>query len=397
MAQKINISGIIGWEVLASDIKKEFKSFKPNDEVDIEINSPGGSVFEGIEISNAIKNHKGKTNVVITGIAASMGSYIAMSGDTIKAHDDATFMIHNASTIEMGDHREMRKTANVLESLTNILSKSYTKQTGQSNSEIRGLMDSETWMFGDEILNAGFVDEIIQTEKPEEKEDAVAFQKLVFLDCIKQMKEEESSKNDLDKVAAYFKTQSPDSTSDKAPEKSTQVKKDKIMDEKELLALLAKTEGAVEAHEKIVAESKTDFEKASLEDVLALSESAKTEYDTAIETTKTEASKEIDSEKLTVADAKFIATIISSGNYGESVKSIGVDALCGESDLKTFKMVTAIADEQAEKIKSLQVQGDQPESTPGAGIPNQEQEDVGKTKANAQTLSDAINNSNKVQ
>lgn len=391
---KIIISGIIGWDVLASDIKKEFKSLKPNDEVDIEINSQGGSVFEGIEISNAIKNHKGKTNVVITGISASIGSYIAMSGDTIKAYDDATFMIHNASVISIGDHRDMRKTANVLESLTNILSKSYAKQTGQSNSEIRGLMDDETWFFGDEIKNAGFVDEIIQTEKPEDKEDAVAFQKLVFLDCIKKMKEDEKSKVDLDNVAAYFKSQISD-TQDKKPKKTNQEKKESIMNEKEFLEFLAKNPEALAAYEKIVAELKTDFTKSSLKDVLALSESAKTEYDTAIETTKADASTQIEAGKISKADAKFAATVMQS--YGASIQSIAIDFICGESDMKTLKMVVALSDEQTEKIKSLQVQNEQPGETPASGIPNKKQDDIGKTKANAQTLSDAINNSNKVQ
>lgn len=393
---KLNISGIIGWDVLAADIKKEIKGFKPNDEIDIEINSPGGSVFDGIEISNAIKNHKGKTNVVITGLAASMGSYIAMSGDTIKAHDDATFMIHNASTIEWGDHRALRKTANVIESLTGLLSKAYTKQTGQANSEIRDLMNDETWLFGDEILNAGFVDELIETEKPESKEDAVAFYQLEFTDCVKKLKDEENSKNDLENVAAYFKNQTPDFPSDKTPETTNHVKKDKTMDEKELLALLAKHEGSLAAHEKIVAESKALTESLNLADFLASSESAQKEYDVAIETTKTEASTEIESGKLSKADAKYIATVIASGSYGDSVKNVGVDALIGESDTKTFKMVVAIADEQAEKIKSLQVQGSQPGATPAADAPNQDQSDKGATQAAAESLKGSFTSTSKV-
>lgn len=373
MAQ-LNISGVIGFDVLATDIKKEIKSFKPTDEIDIEINSPGGSVFEGIEISNAIKSHRGKTNIIITGLAASMGSFIAMSGDTIKAHDDATFMIHNASTIEIGDHREMRKTANVLESLTNMLSKSYVNKTGQSNSEIRALMDDETWLFGDEILNAGFIDEIIQTEKPEDKEEAVAFQKLVFNDSIKKVEEEKSSKNDLNNVAAYFKSQ--DQT---GKQQSTPVKKDKVMEEKELLALLAKTEGALEAHQKIVAEKESDFTKASLEDVLALSESAKAEYDTAIETTKADASTSIEAGKISKADAKFATTVMKS--YGSSVQAVATDFICGESDMKTLKMVVAIADESAEKFKSLQAQVNQPDATPAGDSPTDQISEEAKAES----------------
>ena len=369
--------------------KKEIKSFKPTDEIDIEINSGGGSVFEGLEISNAIKSHKGKTTTIITGFAGSMGSYIALSGDTIKAHDDAVFMIHNVSVFAMGDHRDLRQAANTLESLTSMLSKAYSRKTGQSNSEIRSVMDDESWFYGDEILNAGFVDEIIQTEKPEDKEDAVAYQKLAFIDCIDRLKKEENSKNDLENVAAYFKNQTPDK-----PEKTNPVKQDKTMNEKELLALLAKHEGSLAAHEKIVAESKTDFTKSSLKDVLALSESAKKEYDTAIETTKAEASTSIETGKISKADAKFAASVMKS--YGNSVQEVATDFICGDSDMKTLKMVVAISDENAEKFKSLQVQSGQPDATPGADAPNQKQEDDGKTKANAQVLSDRINQQGKV-
>jgi ATP-dependent protease ClpP protease subunit len=391
---KIVISGTIGWDVLAADIKKEFADLKPNDEVDIEINSPGGSVFEGIEIANAIKAHKGKTNIIITSFAASMGSYIAMSGDSIKAYEDATFMIHNASTIEWGDHHVLRKAANVVESLTGLISKAYEKQTGQSNTEIRELMNNETWLFGDEILNAGFVDEIIEAEKPETKEEAVAFQKLVFQDCIKKMNDEEKTKTDLDKVAAYFENQTK-SNSQPNQGKINQSQEEKKMNEKEFLAFLGKNPDALAAYEKIIAESKTEIENLSLSDYLEKSESGKTEYDAAIENAKADASTEIEAGKISKADAKFAAKVMQT--YGSSVQEVATDFICGESDIKTLKMVVAISDENKENIKSLQIQNGQPPATPATGISTKEQEKIGKTKANAQALSDAINNSNKVQ
>lgn len=392
MAHKINISGIIGWDVLASDIKKEIRALSPTDDIEIEVNSPGGSVFEGIEISNAIKSHKGKTTTIATSLTASMGSYIMMAGDIKKAHDDASFMIHNASTLSFGDHRDLRKTADVVESLSGMLSKAYARQSGKPLDEIQGLMDAETWLFGDEILASGFVDEIIQTEKPEDKEEAVAFQKLVFLDCIEKLKkEEDKNKNDINNLEAYFKGQ-----------KSTrpnQQTKEKTMEEKELLALLGKTEGALEAHQKIVlaAEKTMDFKALSLREILDSSESAKEEHDTAIEEAKTEASTEIDSTKMSIADAKFAGKILASSEYSEQTKNVGIEMFSGANDMKTFKLLVANEDMMNEKIKSLGVQQNQPDATPAGETPNERQAAIGTTKANAKILSDAINQKGQVQ
>lgn len=392
MPQKITISGIIGLDVLAADIKKEIKGFKPTDELEVEVNSPGGSVFEGIEISNAIKTHKGNTTTIATSLTASMGSFIMMAGDTKKAHDDATFMIHNTSIFTWGDHRALRKTANVVESLTGMLSKAYAKQSETSIGEIQGLMDEETWLFGDEILKSGFVDEIIQTEKPEDKEEAVAFQKLVFLDHIKTLKEKENQNSEIDNLAAYFKGQSSAEIPAKTPTK------EKTMDEKEFLALLGKTEGALEAHNKIVlhAGDKQNIAKLALSEFLASSESAKSEYDTAIETAKTEALTEIETGKMSVADAKFTGKILASSEYSEQTKNVGIEMFHGENDMKTFKLLVANEDMMNEKLKSMGVQQNQPEGTPAGGSPSQEQADKGQTMKSVDIIKAKLGNSNKV-
>jgi len=358
MAHKIIISGIIGWDVEAKDIKAEFKKIPPNAAVDVEVNSPGGSVFEGIEISNAIKSHKGKTTTIATALTASMGSHIMMAGDTKKAFNDATFMIHNASSIEIGDHRAMRKTAGILESLTNILSKAYVNQTGKEISEIHDMMDAETWLFGDEIKDAGFVDEIIQSESLTEKEEAVAYQKLVFMDSIEKMKEDNKNTGEIDKLAALFK----EDIKNEIPE--------------------------------IKPQPKIKEENMNLSDYLASNPEAKTEYDTVIAEAKTEGREELKTELK--ATSERVLPVVKSGEYVERVTEAGFEAMSGERSLTSFLDFVSLSDQINQKEKSDSIKIDQPDTTPGEGNTDKETMAKGQTKANAEALSAEINNTNKV-
>lgn len=357
--KKIVISGVIGWEVTAEDIRDQFSEIGKTDPAQVEINSPGGSVFEGIEISNLFKNHEGPVNVVITGLAASMGSYIAMAGDTISAHEDATFMIHNASTIAWGDHRELRKNANVIESLSKLLSNAYTKQTGKEKSEITGLMDDESWFFGEEIQTAGFVNEIIKTESPEDKNDAVAFQKLVFQDSIKKMSDQAKNKTEIDKLAAYFQAAAP-------PVQAT-----------------------TPVNEPEKPEPQKEEIKMGLAEFLAANPEAQAEYDQKITAAVGEVAKQ------RKVDAEKVAPIIMSDNYGKAIKNAGMKVLSGEKSYSNFEDMVAVVDEMNEKEKSSQVQEDQPKSTPGEQDTAPDAKT--KTQVNAEKLGDSINDQAKVQ
>lgn len=351
--KKVSISGIIGLDITSSDFKAEFKEFSPNDNVEIEINSPGGSVFQGIEISNVIKSHKGETTTIATSLTASMGSYIMMAGDIKKAFNDATFMIHNASAIAIGDHIALRKTANVIESLSNTLSKAYTNQTGKENSEIRSMMNAETWLFGDEILNAGFVDEIIESESPEEKEDAVAFQKLVFIDSIEKMKTEDKNAGEIDKLAAYFKEDSVKSEILKNP-----------------------------------IPTKTKEENMELSEFLAQNPTAKAEYDAAIALAKTEGKTELKTELKSIS-AKVLP-IVKSGEYMQRVTEAGFEAMSGERNLTSFIDLVALSDQISQKEKSDSVKDDQPEKTPSDSGPTAKASALAEMKAGAEKTKQAL-------
>jgi ATP-dependent Clp endopeptidase proteolytic subunit ClpP len=201
--QQIKINGEIGFEVLASDIEEVLNN--ANGDIELLIDSPGGSVFEGVTIFNLLRDYnKGKITAIINGVAASMSSYIAMVADELKVYDNSTFMIHNAWGVTIGDYRDMQKTAEILQGLTKLLAKQYALKTGLNEKEVQKMMDEESWFFGEEIVKSGFADSVIKTEKQEDKQSALALAKEKFKNSIKKIKEKEEGLND-EKVAALMK------------------------------------------------------------------------------------------------------------------------------------------------------------------------------------------------
>lgn len=126
------------------------------DEVDVEINSPGGDVFAGLAIYNGLRASGKKINVKVLGLAASAASLVAMAGDTIEMPENAFMMIHNPWGFAMGGADEMRNTADVLDKIGTGLVSTYAKRTGKTAQEITALLDAETWMTAQEAVDAGF-------------------------------------------------------------------------------------------------------------------------------------------------------------------------------------------------------------------------------------------------
>ena len=202
-AKVLPISGVIGWDVEAKDVRTFLDAAKGED-VEVQISSPGGYVYPGLEIFNLIRNHDGKVTTRLMGLAASMASYIAMAGNYVIAEDNAVFMIHNASGYAMGDHNIMRKAADVMEGLSNLIAQKYMSKTGKSLKELKALMDVDTFLYGDEITDAGFADEIAETEEDKDKAAALAFAMISIADCTTRMKASEEKPEDIEKAAALL-------------------------------------------------------------------------------------------------------------------------------------------------------------------------------------------------
>lgn len=164
----IQIFGIIGWDIFAEDVVAQIE--QADGDIDVEIGSIGGSVYEGVLIFNAFNAYdKGKVNIIVKGEIMSIATYIAMAGDSIKVHDNTVFMIHNAWSGIDGDHNKMRKQADHLEAVSEIMAKKYAERSGKTVEEIKQLMDAETYFYGQEIVDNGFADEIISTQNDTSK------------------------------------------------------------------------------------------------------------------------------------------------------------------------------------------------------------------------------------
>jgi ATP-dependent Clp endopeptidase proteolytic subunit ClpP len=205
----IPISGVIGWDVTGQDIRNQLAA-ADGEEIEVQLSSVGGFVFDGLEIFNLIKNYEGKKSARIMGVAASMGSYIpfAVKPDgKIISEANGVMMIHNAWGIAAGTADDMRAEATVLEGLSSIIADAYAKYTGKSAEDVKAMMDSETWMFGSEMLDAGFIDEIIGDETAD-KEASIKAARVALADAKKLVTEYEGGDN-IKRVAALLDVMRP--------------------------------------------------------------------------------------------------------------------------------------------------------------------------------------------
>jgi len=131
------------------------------EDLEVEINSGGGSVFAGSEIYTALKSYKGNVAVKIVGLAASAASVIAMAGNKVMMSPTAQMMIHNVSSCAAGDYREMEHTAEILKNANDTIANAYRIKTGKTQEELLALMDKETWMTAQKAKELGFIDEVM--------------------------------------------------------------------------------------------------------------------------------------------------------------------------------------------------------------------------------------------
>lgn len=134
-------------------------------EVIVHLNSPGGDIFDGLAIYQALKNHKASVTVVVDGLAASIASVIAMAADRLVMAPKATMMIHDGWTMGVGNAAEMRKMADLLDKQSEIIASVYADRSGQPVDFWRDRMREETWYNAQEALDAGLIDEIEGQEK----------------------------------------------------------------------------------------------------------------------------------------------------------------------------------------------------------------------------------------
>ena len=166
--------GIIGdyWDEMdAKDIVEDLRALEVKNII-VRIYSDGGSVFAGLAIYNALKNHAANITVIIDSLAASIASVIAMAG-RVEMPENAFMMIHNPSGGAWGEASVMKKMAEILDKIKSSLVGVYKEKTGLVEEKIAALMDDETWLTAKEAVTLGFADQVTGLS------DAQNFQKIV--------------------------------------------------------------------------------------------------------------------------------------------------------------------------------------------------------------------------
>lgn len=151
--------------VSAKAFNEELKNL-PKDVTNIEVrlNSPGGSVFDGMTIYERLRQHKANVTVYIDGLAASIASVIAMAGDKVYIGEGALVMIHRPMAGVMGNTDEMLRMIEVLEKIENQMIGIYERNTDVTSSELQEMLLDDYWMEAKEAVNKGFADEFASEE-----------------------------------------------------------------------------------------------------------------------------------------------------------------------------------------------------------------------------------------
>jgi len=145
-------------ETTAKGFVDDLKAIGADTPLDLHINSPGGSVFAGLAIYNAIRRHRATVDVYIDGLAASIASVVAMAGDHIIMPENALLMIHDPYSMAFGTADDLRKAAESLDKARESLLSAYIGKSGTDRDEIAAMMKDETWMTAAEAVDLGFAD-----------------------------------------------------------------------------------------------------------------------------------------------------------------------------------------------------------------------------------------------
>ncbi|ELQ6039668.1 Clp protease ClpP [Cronobacter sakazakii] len=180
----ISIFDVIGADywgegVTASRIAGALRSLNGED-VTVNINSPGGDMFEGLAIYNLLREYGGKVTVKVLGLAASAASIIAMAGDEVQIGRGAFLMIHNCWVCAMGNRHDLAQIATDMAPFDKAMSDIYQARSGLDAATVDKMMDGETYIGGSEAVEKGFADSLLSADEiaDDEESPAAALRKL---------------------------------------------------------------------------------------------------------------------------------------------------------------------------------------------------------------------------
>ncbi|WP_406627698.1 head maturation protease, ClpP-related [Pectobacterium carotovorum] len=174
----ISVFDVIGrdyWDegVTAKRIAGALRSMNGAD-VTVNINSPGGDMFEGLAIYNLLREYEGKVTVKVLGIAASAASVIAMAGDEIQIGRGAFLMIHNCWIVAMGNRHDFAELADYLKPFDSAMADIYAARSGLDTDTISKLMDAESYIGGSDAVDKGLADSLLSADAVSDGDDSPA-------------------------------------------------------------------------------------------------------------------------------------------------------------------------------------------------------------------------------
>lgn len=173
----ISVYDVIGYDwwtgegVTAKRIAAALRSIGPGP-VTVNINSPGGDMFEGLAIYNLLREHDGEVTVKVLGLAASAASVIAMAGDTVQIGRAGFLMIHNAWIVAMGNRHDMAELSEWLAPFDAAMAGIYAARSGMGTEDVSALMDAESWIGGEAAIERGLADELLPSDQVSIEEPA---------------------------------------------------------------------------------------------------------------------------------------------------------------------------------------------------------------------------------
>lgn len=172
---EIIIYDVIGWPYNdAFDLVRALGNIKAKN-ITVRINSPGGDVFDGVAIFNALKDHDARVTTKIEGLAASMASIVALAGDEVQAHKNAMYMIHDPWVLAAGNQYDLREIADILQKIGGNMLDIYYDKSNIGKRELKAMMKEETWFTAQEAKDRGLIDTVLEAGAAKAKFDLSIF------------------------------------------------------------------------------------------------------------------------------------------------------------------------------------------------------------------------------
>lgn len=152
------------WGISAATFRQELDALDV-DHINLFVNSPGGSVYEAIDMMNNLRRHKAHITATVNGLAASAASFLIMAADEVVMAPHSELMIHDASTIVWGNAEDMARTIADLNRISDNIASMYAEKAGGEPADWRVRMIAETWFTDREAVEAGLADRVEGTAR----------------------------------------------------------------------------------------------------------------------------------------------------------------------------------------------------------------------------------------